>query len=101
MFVNIMQFPVIPEEKDMQFRQWFKQTNEQYANYPGFISRRLLKARKQGNYAALIEHESFETFMAMHTSPSQSEAFEQLKSIIEGGPTAQFFDVVEDEVENV
>ncbi len=95
MFVIITQFPSIPPEKEEQFRQWFKQSNEQYAKYPGFISRRLLKPRTQGNYTAIIEHESYETFIAMHSSPDQAKAKEKLETMIEGDPKMQFFEQVE------
>jgi antibiotic biosynthesis monooxygenase (ABM) superfamily enzyme len=93
MFVNIMQFPPIKEGKDAAFREWFAWSNEQYAKHKGFIRRRLLKPRKGGNYAALVEHENFETFMAMHTSPTQAEAMERVKPLFDGHPIAQFYDV--------
>jgi len=95
MFVNIMQFPPIHEGKDTEFREWFAWSNEQYARHKGFIRRQLLKPRKGGSYVALVEHESFETFMVMHTSPTQAEANERVKPLFEGHPTAQFYDVVE------
>jgi hypothetical protein len=69
MFVNIMQFPLIKEGKDAAFREWFAWSNEQYAKHKGFIRRRLLEPRKDGNYVALVEHESFETFMS--STPAQ------------------------------
>lgn len=94
MFVNIMQFPPIKEGKDAAFREWFAWSNDQYAKHKGFIHRRLLKSRKDGNYVALVEHESFETFMAMHTSPTQAEAMERVKPLFDGHPTAHFYDVV-------
>ena len=95
MFVNIMYFPPIKEGKDAEFRAWFAWSNEQYARYPGFIRRTLLKPRKGGNYVALIEHESLDTFMAMHTSPAQAEASERLKPLLEGNPVPQFYDMAE------
>jgi antibiotic biosynthesis monooxygenase (ABM) superfamily enzyme len=73
MFVNIVQFPKIKEGKDADFRQWFRDSNDAYAKHPGFIRRILLQQRGGGNYAALVEHESHESFMAMHTSPTQAE----------------------------
>lgn len=94
MFVNIMQFPPIKEGKETAFREWFAWSNDQYAKHKGFIRRRLLKPRKDGNYVALVEHESFETFMAMHTSPTQAEAMERVKPLFDGHPTAHFYDVV-------
>jgi heme-degrading monooxygenase HmoA len=95
MFINIMQYPPIPTDQEEKFRQWFKWTNQEYAKQPGFISRRLLKARKQGTYAAIVEHESYDTFLAMHKSPTQAIAHERLSSILDGGPTAQFYELIE------
>jgi len=94
MFINIMQFPPIQPGKDAEFRQWFTWSNQQYAQYKGFIRRRLLKPVKGEQYVALVEHESFETFMAMHSSPTQAEAMEQVKPLFKGNPTPQFYEVV-------
>ncbi len=94
MFINIMSFPPIKEGKDSEFKEWFTWSNQEYAKHKGFIRRRLLKPRKAGNYVILVEHESYETFMAMHTSPSQAQASERLKPLLDGSPTPQFFDTI-------
>ena len=94
MFINIMQFPPIQPGKEAEFLEWFAWSNEKYTQYKGFIRRRLLKPRKGGGYLALVEHESFETFMAMHTSPTQAEAMQRVKPLFVGNPTAQFYEVV-------
>lgn len=94
MFVNIIYFPPIKAGEDARFREWFAWSNEQYARHKGFISRRLLKPREGGNYAAMVEHESYETFMAMHTSPTQAEAGKRVKPLFDGDPTPQFYEVV-------
>ena len=69
MFIVIINFPPIKTGKDAEFREWFILTNKEFANHKGLISPRLLKPIKGGNYAAIVEHESQETFMAMHDSP--------------------------------
>jgi len=94
MFINIIHFPPIEPDKDAAFREWFARSNEEYAKHKGFISRRLLRPRKGGNYVGLVEHESYETFMAMHTSSTQAEANQRVKSLFDGGPTPDFLDVV-------
>jgi heme-degrading monooxygenase HmoA len=94
MFVNIIHFPPIQEGKDAEFRQWFTWSNEEYAKHKGFISRKLLLPREGGNYAAVVEHESYDTFLAMHTSPTQSEANRRVKPLLDGSPTPEFYDVV-------
>jgi heme-degrading monooxygenase HmoA len=94
MFVNIIHFPSIKKDKDAEFREWFAWSNEEYAKHKGFISRKLLYPREGGNYVAIVEHESYETFMAMHTSPTQAEANRRVKPLLDGSPTPEFYSVV-------
>ncbi len=94
MFVNLVHFPPIKEGKDAEFREWFAWSNEQYARHKGFIRRRLLLPRDGGNYMAIVEHESYETFMAMHTSPTQAAAHERVTPLFAGEPTPGFYEVV-------
>jgi heme-degrading monooxygenase HmoA len=75
MFVNIIQFPLIKEGNDREFREWFEWSNEVYSHFEGFISRRLLESKKEGGYAGLVEHEYEETFMAMHLSSERQKAW--------------------------
>ena len=94
MFVNIIHFPPIKPDKDAEFLAWFAWSNEQYARHKGFISRKLLKPREGGNYVGVVEHESYETFMAMHTSPTQAEAHKRVEPLFDGGPSPTFYEVV-------
>ena len=94
MFVNIIHFPPIKPGKDAEFQAWFAWSNEQYARHKGFISRKLLKPREGGNYVGVVEHESYETFMAMHTSPTQAEAHKVVEPLFDGGPSPTFYEVV-------
>jgi antibiotic biosynthesis monooxygenase (ABM) superfamily enzyme len=94
MFVNIVQFPKIKEGKDREFRQWFEDSNRAYAGHPGFIRRILLQPREGGNYVAIVEHESHETFMAMHTSSTQADLRQRVDPLFEGNPRPTFYNVV-------
>jgi heme-degrading monooxygenase HmoA len=94
MFVVIINFPPIKEGKDAEFREWFAWTNKEFANYEGLIGRQLLKPMKGGNYAAIVEHESQETFMAMHNSPAHAEAGKRVGLLFDGSPTPQFYEVI-------
>ncbi len=96
MFVNIIHFPPIKAGKDAEFREWFEWSNREYAKHKGFISRKLLKPRESGNYAAVVEHESYESFMAMHTSPTQAQANQRGKPLFDGDPTPEFLEVIVD-----
>lgn len=94
MFVNIIHFPPVREGEDAQFREWFEWSNEVYSAWPGFISRKLLQPRSGGNYAALVQHESYETFMAMHMSDDQAGAKVRVDELLEGSPKPEFYEVL-------
>lgn len=94
MLVNIVHFPKIKEGKDEEFRQWFADSNRAYADHPSFIRRILLRPRDGGNYVAVVEHESYETFMAMHTSSTQAALRQRVQPVFEGSPDPKFYDVV-------
>ena len=94
-FVNIVHFPRIKEGKEPDFVAWFKRSSEIFAKHPGFLSRRLLKSTEEdGAYAAIVEHRSKETFMAMHVSDDRQELFGQVKPLMEGMPTPEFYQIV-------
>jgi antibiotic biosynthesis monooxygenase (ABM) superfamily enzyme len=94
MFVNLVHFPKIKDGKDADFQQWFRDSNRAYASHPGFIRRILLRPREGGNYVAVVEHKSHDTFMAMHTSATQAELRKRVEPLFEGNPKPTFYDVV-------
>lgn len=95
MFVNIVEFPPVKKGKDGDFRKWFAWSNSVYKKFDGFISRRLLKPTKgKKNYAAIVEHESEDTFMAMHLSEERQKAWEKVEPLLEGTPTPHFYEVI-------
>lgn len=94
MFVVIISFPPIKAEKDAEFREWFSQTNREFANFKGFIGRRLLKPLAQGNYAAIVEFENQDAFKAMNSSPAHGKASERVRPLFEGNPSPQFYEVI-------
>ncbi len=94
MFVAFVQFPPIQAGKDAEFRDWFSGSNKELAKHKGFISRQLLKPREGGNYTAIVQHESYETSLAMQNSASHSKAHESVGSLLNGMPTPSFYDVL-------
>jgi heme-degrading monooxygenase HmoA len=94
MFVNLVNFPPVRTGKEADFLEWFRWSNEVYAKHKGFISRSLLKPMDKGTYAAIVEHESKETFMAMHHSQDREEAFKRVEPLFDGRPTPHFYEVV-------
>lgn len=95
MFVNLVRFPPVPQGEEAAFLDWFKRSNEVYRQFPGFVSRRLLRSA-DGRYAAVVEHDSESTFMAMHTSPEREAMWAEVEPLIEGLPEPAFFEVVEE-----
>jgi heme-degrading monooxygenase HmoA len=95
MFVNVVEFPPVVEGGDGEFREWFEWSNAVYAGFEGFVSRRLLAdTAVPGRYAAIVEHESEATFMAMHTSDARQEAWKRVEPLLTGSPTPHFYSVV-------
>ncbi|MGO9136182.1 MAG: antibiotic biosynthesis monooxygenase family protein [Syntrophales bacterium] len=94
MFVAIINFPPIKAGKDAEFQEWFSWSNKKFAKHKGFINRWLLKPLEGGSYAAVVEYESYETFMTMHTSPDHDEAGKRVGPLLDGHPTPQFYEVI-------
>lgn len=94
MFVNIVQFPAVKAGKDAEFCEWFAWSSQEYAQHKGFISRKLVKPREGGNYVGIVEHESYYSFMAMHTSSTQAEAAKRVRPFLDGDPTPKFYEVI-------
>lgn len=95
MHIAIARFPTVPAERDQDFRDWFAWSNDQLRDVAGLKARRLLQA-PDGSYTALVEHESAETFAAMHTAEPVSNIHERLGQIVSDGPDATKYDVVVD-----
>ena len=94
MFVVLISFPPIREGKDADLRKWFASSTQTFANFPGFISRKLLKPLEGGTYAAVVEFENQAAFQAMHSSALHEKAGEQVRPLFDGKPTPTFYDVI-------
>ena len=94
MFVVIVHFPPVAAGREAEFERWFDCSNTLLAQCDGLRSRRLLRG-EDGRYVGLVEHDSRETFAAMHESPQRSAAHALLdEGILEGGRTPRFYEVV-------
>lgn len=94
MFVAIISFPPIREGKDAEFREWFTWSNNEFAKNKGFLGRRLLRPMEGGNYVAILEHESRETFTAMQGSPIHAEAGKRVAPLLDGHPAPTFYELI-------
>lgn len=95
MFVNLVRFPALVEGQEAAFVEWFAHSNKVYRDFPGFVLRRLLHST-DGSYAAVVEHESEATFMAMHTSPERQRMWDEVEPLLRGRPEPAFFEVVDE-----
>jgi heme-degrading monooxygenase HmoA len=95
MFVAIARFPEVPSPREEEFLAWFAWSNGQLGEIDGLVGRRLLRAA-DGAYTALVEHQSAETFAAMHTTEAASQVHARLREILEGEPAATKYEVVVD-----
>ncbi len=95
MFIAIARFPEVPTEREAEFRAWFAWSNDQLREVDGLQGRRLLRAA-DGSYTALVEHDSAETFAAMHATEAASQVHEQIGELLPDGPAATTYEVVAD-----
>jgi heme-degrading monooxygenase HmoA len=94
MFVAIVRFPKIKKEQDKEFREWFNWSTQLLKKSPGFISRRLLIGNDQ-DYTAIVEHNGYDTFMAMRTTDEHKLAHEKTLGLFNGPTKMEFFEVVD------
>ncbi len=94
MFVVFVSFPPIKAGKEAEFEQWFARTNQEFSGFKGFVRRRLLKPMEGGSYAAIVEFDNKDTFLAMRGSPTHAKAREQVMPLFEGKPAPHFYEVV-------
>ena len=95
MFIAIAQFPEVPTEREVQFEAWFAWSNDLLREIEGLQGRRLLRAA-DGTYTALVEHQSAETFAAMHTTEVASRVHARLGELLGDEPRATKYEVVVD-----
>jgi len=95
MFVAIARFPDVPTAREAEFRAWFAWSNDQLREIDGLKGRRLLQAA-DGSFTALVEHQSADTFAAMHASKVAAHVHAQLGELLLEGPGATTYEVVMD-----
>lgn len=94
MFVAIVNYPKIKEGQEDAFKSWFKWSTAEFSKSPGFIRRSLMIAEKEGEYACLVEMESKESFMALHSQPVHAQAAEKAIELFEGRAVPTFYTIV-------
>jgi quercetin dioxygenase-like cupin family protein/heme-degrading monooxygenase HmoA len=95
-FVNIIDFAPLKPGKEEAFRKWFRHSSEVFARHRGYLSRSLLGPIEGGSrYAAIVEHETKETFMDMHLSDDREEMFRQAESLVIGASKPHFYELLD------
>jgi quercetin dioxygenase-like cupin family protein/heme-degrading monooxygenase HmoA len=91
-FINLVDFAPVKPPKQEAFLDWFRRSSEVFTKHPGFISRSLLEPMEGGHrYAAIVEHESKETFMDMHLSDDRQQLFRQVEPMVMGASKPHFY----------
>ena len=94
-FVNLVDFAPLKPGKEEAFQEWFRRSSEVFAKHPGFISRTLLgPIEGSSRYAAVVEHESKETFMDMHLSDDREQLFKEVEPLILGESKPHFYQLL-------
>ena len=93
MMIVIGKFPTVYHGQEQKFIKWFDWSNQLLRAIPGLNSRKLAKDRN-GNYIAIVEFDSFDTFKAMHSSDKHKQIHERTSSLFSGIPKPEFFDLV-------
>ncbi len=94
-FVNLVDFAPVKPGKQEIFLDWFRRSSEVFARHSGFISRTLLGPIEGGSrYAAIVEHESKETFMDMHLSDDRAQLFQEVEPLFLGTSVPHFYELL-------
>jgi len=94
-YVNLIDFAPVKPGKQEVFLEWFRRSSEVFARHRGFISRTLLAPLEGGSrYAAIVEHESRETFLDMHLSDDRAQLFQEVEPLVLGTSTPHFYELL-------
>jgi quercetin dioxygenase-like cupin family protein/heme-degrading monooxygenase HmoA len=94
-FVNLVDFAPLKPGKEGAFLEWFRHSSEVFAGHPGFISRTLLgPIEGASRYAAVVEHESKDTFMDMHLSDDREQLFQRVEPLVLGTSKPHFYELL-------
>lgn len=94
MILAIIHFPSVKTGKEKEFLEWFEWSNREFAKLKGFVGRKLLKPKAGGAYAAILELESHEDFLALGASDTHAEAGKRVSPLLDGRPTPDLYDVI-------
>lgn len=96
MFVAMVDVRLKPGADEGEFARMFADANADLCRCDGFVARRLLKSG-DGSLRVVVEHDSRQTFEAMHQTDVHARWHKKLTSYMDGPPSPRFFNVVSHE----
>ena len=79
--------------KEEEFKKWFSESNKTLSKLEGFVSRRLLESTN-GTHRIIVEHQSMQTFDAMHQSQEHAKLHSEAVSFMESPPIPKIYNVI-------
>lgn len=92
MVIAIVDMDVKPGRED-DFKAWVAESNKVISQFPGFVSRRLLRA-PDGTLRMMVEFESAPQFAAMRQSPEHQRVHREAEAFRDSPPTPTIYEVV-------
>ena len=78
---------------EQEFNKWFSESNKTLSKQEGFVSRRLLESH-DGSHRIIVEHQSMQTFEAMHHSQEHAKLHSEAITFMESPPIPKLYNVV-------
>jgi heme-degrading monooxygenase HmoA len=83
----------LKEGVEEEFKKWFSESNKILSKLDGFVSRRLLES-PDGSHRIILEHQSRQTFEAMHQSQEHSKLHSEAITFMESTPIPKLYNIV-------
>ncbi|MCE9652434.1 MAG: hypothetical protein K8Q89_05175 [Nitrosarchaeum sp.] len=96
MFI-IIEFPKMDFNKEQDFEDWFKASNQKFQKFKGIISRNLLKQKdgtEGSKYIAVMELENEQAYVNLQSSDVHKNTLLGLIAIIDDIPVKTIYETV-------
>jgi len=96
MFV-IIEFPKMDFNKEQDFEDWFKASNQKFQKFNGIVSRNLLKQKHEtgdSRYMIIMELENEQAYVNLQSSDEHKNTLLGLISIIDDIPVKKIYETV-------
>jgi heme-degrading monooxygenase HmoA len=96
MFV-VIEFPKMDFNKEQDFEDWFKASNQKFQKFNGIVSRNLLKQKHEtdgSKYIAIMELENEQAYVNLQSSDIHKNTLLGLIAIIDDIPIKTIYETV-------